>query len=257
MPSHEIKARFIEPMLLQRTQSLPDGPGWSYEVKLDGYRALAIKTSGKILLRSRNNKDFNAKYPGVAKALGTLPDETVIDGEVVALDESGRPSFNLLQNVGPSKATVVYYVFDRPGPGREECDGGAAFDAPPDIAEPGPAEAQRAGQRVAPVGGEPCRTGEGREGARLRGHRRQAPGQPVRAGPAHRGLAKDADQPGPGIRHRRVHTQPEELRHTYLRVLRRGQAHLCCQDPQRVYASFPNGATSPVPSAGNPGMPLL
>ena len=112
MPSHEIKARFIEPMLLQRTQSLPDGPGWSYEVKLDGYRALAIKTSGKILLRSRNNKDFNAKYPGVAKALGTLPDETVIDGEVVALDESGRPSFNLLQNVGPSKATVVYYVFD-------------------------------------------------------------------------------------------------------------------------------------------------
>ena len=48
----------------------------------------------------------------MAKALGTLPDETVIDGEVVALDESGRPSFNLLQNVGPSKATVVYYVFD-------------------------------------------------------------------------------------------------------------------------------------------------
>jgi bifunctional non-homologous end joining protein LigD len=112
MPSQEAKARFIEPMLLQRSQSLPDGPGWSYEVKLDGYRALAIKTNRKVLLRSRNNKDFNAKYPGVVRALLRLPDETVIDGEVVALDESARPSFNLLQNVGPSKTTVVYYVFD-------------------------------------------------------------------------------------------------------------------------------------------------
>jgi ATP-dependent DNA ligase len=112
MPSQEAKARFIKPMLLQRAQSLPEGPEWSYEVKLDGYRALAIKTDGKVLLRSRNNKDFNSKYPGVARALGTLPDETVIDGEIVALDESGRPLFNLLQNVGPSKATVVYYIFD-------------------------------------------------------------------------------------------------------------------------------------------------
>ena len=112
MPSQEAKARFIEPMLLQRAQSLPEGPEWSYEVKLDGYRALAIKTNGKVLLRSRNNKDFNSKYPGVVKALQRLSDETVIDGEIVALDGSGRPSFNLLQNVGPSKATVVYYIFD-------------------------------------------------------------------------------------------------------------------------------------------------
>jgi len=112
MPSQEAKARFIAPMLLQRTQSLPEGPEWSYEVKLDGYRALAIKTNAKILLRSRNNKDFNAKYPGIVRALAALPEETVIDGEIVALDESGLPSFNLLQNVGPSNAMVVYYIFD-------------------------------------------------------------------------------------------------------------------------------------------------
>ena len=108
----ELIARFIQPMLLQQVQSLPEGPNWAYEVKLDGYRALAIKSNGKVLLRSRNNKDFNPKYPGIVRALGALPDETVIDGEIIALDESGRPSFNLLQNVGPSKATVVYYIFD-------------------------------------------------------------------------------------------------------------------------------------------------
>jgi ATP-dependent DNA ligase len=63
MPSQEAKARFIEPMLLQRTSSLPEGPESSYQVKLDGYRALAIKTDRKVLLRSRNNKDFTPSTP--------------------------------------------------------------------------------------------------------------------------------------------------------------------------------------------------
>jgi bifunctional non-homologous end joining protein LigD len=112
MPTQETKARFIEPMLLKRVQSLPEGPNWAYEVKLDGYRALAIKSNGKVILRSRNNRDFNAKYPDVVRALAALRDETVIDGEVVALDESGLPSFNALQNVASSKLTLAYYVFD-------------------------------------------------------------------------------------------------------------------------------------------------
>src|SRR5579863_10779678 len=99
-------------MLLVPARTLPEGANWAYEVKLDGYRALAVKSKGQVHLRSRNNKDFNARYPAVAKALATLPDETVIDGEVVALDESGRPSFNILQNHGSSGAPIVYYVFD-------------------------------------------------------------------------------------------------------------------------------------------------
>jgi DNA ligase D-like protein (predicted ligase) len=111
MPSQEAKARFIEPMLLQRVSSLPEHQGCAYEAKLDGYRALAIKSNGKLLLRSRNNKDFNARYPAIVTALSLLPDETVIDGEVVALDAT-RPSFNLLQNAGSSKLVLVYYVFD-------------------------------------------------------------------------------------------------------------------------------------------------
>jgi bifunctional non-homologous end joining protein LigD len=67
-------------------------------VKLDAYRALAMKTSGQVY-RSRNNGDFNSKYPIIVKALGRLLDETIIDGELVALDDHGRPSFSLPRNL--------------------------------------------------------------------------------------------------------------------------------------------------------------
>src|SRR4051812_5335875 len=99
-------------MLLLRSSELPDGPEWLRELKLDGYRAVALKSGGKIHLRSRNDNDFNPKYTAIVKALSGLPDETVIDGEIVALDELGRPSFNVLQNYGSSKGPILYYVFD-------------------------------------------------------------------------------------------------------------------------------------------------
>jgi ATP-dependent DNA ligase len=101
------KASFISPMLILRTEKLPEGANCLYEVKLDGFRSIAFKTGGKVHLRSRNDKGFNASYPGIVKGLADLPDETVIDGEVVALDESGRPSFNALQNYRsmPSRTT--------------------------------------------------------------------------------------------------------------------------------------------------------
>jgi DNA ligase D-like protein (predicted ligase) len=107
-----MQARFIPPMLLLRKDCLPHGREWLYEIKLDGYRALGIKTRGKVQLRSRNDNDFSTRYSGIAKALMPMPDETVIDGEVVALDAEGRPSFNLLQNYGSAKTPLVYYVFD-------------------------------------------------------------------------------------------------------------------------------------------------
>jgi len=105
-------ARFIEPMLLLRTDSLPSGEQWLYELKLDGYRAIGLKRNGEVSLRSRNDNDFSGRYPAVVKALGKLPDNTVVDGEVVAFDQEGRPSFNALQNYGSAAAPVVYYVFD-------------------------------------------------------------------------------------------------------------------------------------------------
>jgi bifunctional non-homologous end joining protein LigD len=105
-------ARFIQPMLLLRTDSLPDSKQWLYELKLDGYRAIAFKRNGVVHLRSRNDNDFSGRYPGVVKGLAKMPDNTVIDGEVIAFDDDGRPSFNALQNYGSAPAPVIYYVFD-------------------------------------------------------------------------------------------------------------------------------------------------
>ena len=99
-------------MLLLRTDRLPEGATWQYEIKLDGYRAIAFKSGGRVQLRSRNDKEFGGKYPAIVKALAAMPDETVIDGEVVALDPAGRPSFNALQNYGSSATPLFYYVFD-------------------------------------------------------------------------------------------------------------------------------------------------
>lgn len=98
-------------MQLLRMENLPEGPSWLYELKFDGYRALAVKSDGKIQLRSRNDNDFTLRYAHITKALSPMPDETVIDGEIVALDQNGKPSFNLLQNHGPS-VPLHFFIFD-------------------------------------------------------------------------------------------------------------------------------------------------
>lgn len=109
-------------MLLLRTELLPAGREWLYQLKLDGYRALAFKTASKVHLRSRNDNDFAERYPAITKGLAALPNDTVIDGEIVAFDDAGRPSFNLLQNRGSVSGPLVYFVFDLPMlAGRDLC----------------------------------------------------------------------------------------------------------------------------------------
>jgi DNA ligase D-like protein (predicted ligase) len=106
-------AGFIPPMLLLKAEALPDDPRrWLYELKLDGYRAIAFKTGGRLYLRSRNDNDFSQRYPAVVRGLEHLPADTVVDGEVVAFDPEGRPSFNLLQNYGSEETPIAYFVFD-------------------------------------------------------------------------------------------------------------------------------------------------
>jgi ATP-dependent DNA ligase len=81
------------------------------EIKLDGYRAIAVK-SGRVNLFSRQHKSFNSQYPYLVEALAELPEGTVVDGEVVALDESGRPNFNLLQSFRSEASRIHYFIFD-------------------------------------------------------------------------------------------------------------------------------------------------
>jgi|SRR5208282_5058149 len=107
-----MKARFIEPMLCVATAELPQGPEWTYELKLDGYRGLGLNAAGRSRLLSRNGKDLSQRFPDITEALQHLPEETVVDGEIVALDAGGRPSFSLLQNSNDRDHTIAFYAFD-------------------------------------------------------------------------------------------------------------------------------------------------
>src|SRR6266446_125614 len=91
---------------------VPAGIEWEYELKFDGYRAIAFKTRNRVHLASRNGKDFSQRFAELVRQLEPLPDETVIDGEIFALDSSVRPSFNLLQNYATREYCLVFYVFD-------------------------------------------------------------------------------------------------------------------------------------------------
>jgi len=106
-------AVYIPPMKALSVDAIPTGR-WRLEIKLDGYRAIAVINQGKIELWSRNHKPLTADYPEVVSALKKVPcTNAVIDGEIVALDGQGRSRFQLLQNRDASdRPHIVYYVFD-------------------------------------------------------------------------------------------------------------------------------------------------
>jgi bifunctional non-homologous end joining protein LigD len=110
------KPAFVEPMKALLVAELPKGPDWVFELKFDGVRALAIKDNRNIKLISRSEKDFASKYHQLLEPLKKLPPKQfVLDGEIVALDEQGRSSFQLLQSfqmAGVKKPPLFYYVFD-------------------------------------------------------------------------------------------------------------------------------------------------
>ena len=106
------KADFIEPMDCAPVTKLLGGHDWIYEIKLDGYRAVAVKSDGRVSLFSRRRKSFDHHYPLIVEALAELPEGSVVDGEIVALDESGRPNFNLLQNFRSEASRIHYFIFD-------------------------------------------------------------------------------------------------------------------------------------------------
>jgi DNA ligase D-like protein (predicted ligase) len=106
------EASFVEPMECLSVSKLPEGLDWLWEIKFDGYRALAVKSGTGVTLFSRRKKSFNRQFSHIVDALADLPEGTVVDGELVAIDDSGRPDFNLLQNFRAEASRIHYYVFD-------------------------------------------------------------------------------------------------------------------------------------------------
>jgi bifunctional non-homologous end joining protein LigD len=101
------------PMLATLAGEIPQGEGWLFEVKWDGYRALAYIRGGEARLVSRNGNDLTERFSSIAKqlALATKSPACVFDGEICALDENGRPSFSAMQQGKPG-TPIVYEVFD-------------------------------------------------------------------------------------------------------------------------------------------------
>jgi DNA ligase D-like protein (predicted ligase) len=108
------RIQFIEPMYALAVQKLPEGKDWLYEVKFDGYRCVASRDSTGVTLWSRRENLFTYQFPHIARACERLPVDTLIDGEIVALDENGRVSFNLLQHHRSQAQALLLYAFDVP-----------------------------------------------------------------------------------------------------------------------------------------------
>ncbi|HXR12422.1 MAG TPA: DNA ligase D [Gaiellaceae bacterium] len=115
-----------KPMLATPADELPAGEGWLFEVKWDGYRALGYVRGGEARLVSRNGNDLTGRFPGAARTLEQVvrSPECVVDGEVCALDENGRPSFSAMQQGKPG-TPIVYALFDV-----LEIDGEPVLDLP-------------------------------------------------------------------------------------------------------------------------------
>jgi bifunctional non-homologous end joining protein LigD len=103
---------FIEPMQCKSVTALPAGEKWTFEIKFDGYRCIAVKRGREATLFSRHKKVLNKRFPEVAQALASLEGDFVLDGELVAFDSQGKPSFRLLQGAFSQSLRIFFYAFD-------------------------------------------------------------------------------------------------------------------------------------------------
>ena len=112
-PLPKARMGFMEPMRAKAVRKLPeDETQWIYEIKLNGYRCLGLRDAKGVRLYSQNKKALNARFPEVARALEAVDPGTLIDGEIVALDESGKPSIKVLRSRQPISEQVYFYAFD-------------------------------------------------------------------------------------------------------------------------------------------------
>ena len=206
--------RDLEPMLATAAPRLPGNDGWAYEIKWDGIRALAYISPGGLRISARRGADHTPRYPeltALVEALGGR--EAILDGEIVAFDESGRPSFQLLQRrMGLANETTIrlraaetpatYVAFDllwldgrslidAPYEARRDALAGLGFDGPNWQA---PAHHVGEGERL--LGRDPR--------ARTRGCGREAARQPVPARQTQSRVAQGPLPARPGAGDRRL-----------------------------------------------------
>jgi bifunctional non-homologous end joining protein LigD len=99
-------------MQCKQVTALPAGEKWTFEIKFDGYRCIAVKRGREVTLFSRNKKVLNKRFPRVVDALASLEGDLVVDGELVGFDSQGRPSFQVLQNNMSRDLPLYFYAFD-------------------------------------------------------------------------------------------------------------------------------------------------
>ena len=100
-------------MLAKETKEVFDDEEWLFEIKWDGYRAIAEIENGHVKLYSRNGITFENSYPVVVRELKKIKEKCVLDGEVVVLNDEGNPEFQLLQHYeSNTHRPIQYYVFD-------------------------------------------------------------------------------------------------------------------------------------------------
>jgi bifunctional non-homologous end joining protein LigD len=109
---NEKLSTYIQPMFAQIHDQPFDDADWLFEVKWDGYRAIAEVNHGDVKLYSRNGLSFLSLYPKVAEALRKLKHEIVLDGEIVVFNDSNKPDFQKLQQYGGGTGVIAYNVFD-------------------------------------------------------------------------------------------------------------------------------------------------
>jgi bifunctional non-homologous end joining protein LigD len=114
MPAYGEKIKnYIKPMLATAVDKPFSSKEWLFELKLDGFRAVADIRKKKILLYSRNGLSLSGRFPDIALALKKIKTEVVLDGEIVLLNELGKPDFQKLQNYESNSIyPIVYYIFD-------------------------------------------------------------------------------------------------------------------------------------------------
>lgn len=108
-----MSVRFIQPMAALLVDTLPAGDDWLYEAKFDGYRAMALKEGARVTILSRKGNDLTADYPAIREAVSRVAAKSaMVDGEIVAFDEAGRPSFQHLHHRSAKPAAIRYFAFD-------------------------------------------------------------------------------------------------------------------------------------------------